>query len=112
MNDFAAPSNTRLVTKIGGISVRAINVIGNMFSNTSLDLCVLETRPVMPKVVAKSYSTIEEIDTVQYLTFRKERIEECIISMNQPITRNNVNLFGRLPKIVPQDKMTILNLKT
>ena len=62
--------------------------------------------------VSTSYSTLEEIGAAHYLKFMRERMELCTVSINAPITRNNVNLFSRLLKVVaPKDTMTIANLK-
>ena len=103
-------SQQRFTTQVG-LFVEAIDAIGNMFADTSAELYVLKTRQVMPKSVAESYSTIEAIGTLQFLKFHKELIENCDVSINEPITRNNALLFSRLPKVVAKDKTTILSLK-
>ena len=62
--------------------------------------------------VSKSYRSMEELGTTQFLKFMQERLVECTESINKPLKRNNAYTYSNLPKaVVAKEDMTIAHLK-
>ena len=105
-------ASQKLLIKQVRLFVHALTEIGNPFSDISLDLVVLETRQVMHPDVSKSYRSMEELGTTQFLKFTQERLVECTESINKPLKRNNAYTYSNLPKaVVAKEDMTIAHLK-
>ena len=94
--------------------VNAMEDLGNPFKEDSGDLLTLDTKVIMPIVVVESVKNIQRIGKDQYNTFVREVIlrEENEKAVTQPIKRNKLPLFGRLPATtVSKTKAKVAALK-
>ena len=73
---------------------RAIEEMGNPFSETSVDLLVLDSRNIADSAVADTMRRIERLGYDQYIRYVNERLVNQTVPVSDPIKRNNLCLFS------------------
>ena len=76
---------------------RAIETMGNPYSENSSDLLVLDSRNIVDAAVADSVKKIEKLGLERYETYVNERLVSQCIPFSDPVKRNNLYLFRRPP---------------
>ena len=76
---------------------RAIEEMGNPFSETSVDLLVLDSRNIADSAVADTMRRIERLGYDQYIRYVNERLVNQTVPVSDPIKRNNLCLFSQPP---------------
>lgn len=77
--------------------VNAVEELGNPFKEDSGDLLSLDTKDIMPKEVVESVKNIQKVGQDQYKAFVTEKMIQRTKPITDPIKRNKLPLFSRLP---------------
>jgi len=76
----------------------AIEKTGNPFLEDSNELLTLDTKEVMPQSVVRTVLSAHMLGQSQYDTYVQERLVSCKKPITDTVTRNNLSLFGIVPK--------------
>ncbi|KAJ8027926.1 hypothetical protein HOLleu_30023 [Holothuria leucospilota] len=76
---------------------RAMEEMGNPFTEYSSDLLVLDSRDVVDTAEADTVLQMEKVGLEQYETYVEERLVNQTVPITDPIKRNNLHLFSRPP---------------
>ena len=77
--------------------VAVMEELGNPFLEESNDLLRLDTKDIIDPLVAASLGQAEALGKQQYQEFVKERLLQRSVHISEPIKKNNLSLFSRLP---------------
>ena len=72
--------------------VGVIKSKGNPFLDHFADLVTLDTRKVISQTVAQSITSLKDVGQENYEKFKKDVLEDRIVSIDTPIKRNNLPL--------------------
>lgn len=84
--------------------VDTIEAMGNPFLEDSMDMIVLDTKDVMPEIVAESVTNAHQIGQSQCDKYTQQILKDCSKSITDTIHRNNLQLFGT-PSQKPRSKV-------
>jgi hypothetical protein len=76
---------------------KAMEEMGNPFSESSSDLLVLDSRNIADAAVADTVRRIQKLGLDQYKTYVTERLVNRTTPIEDPIKRNNLYLFSHPP---------------
>ena len=75
--------------------VATFQELGNLFTEDSKDVIVLDTKEVMRKNACTSFQTVTAIGQSQYDNYVAERLDKRVTPVSDIISKNNMNLFCR-----------------
>ena len=84
-------AQTRFQTQTQNL-VAVIESKGNPYTDDFPEMVTLDTRKVLDSSVAEALRSLEKVGTECYHSFKKKVLEDRIVSIDEPIKRNNLSL--------------------
>ena len=92
------PDVLRLKNQVNNLSEVIANV-GNPFLEDCPELLVLDTRNCVSDALIATVQNIEQLGIDQYQQYVTDVLKDRTVSIQQPIKKNSLPLFKKLPRI-------------